>query len=285
MQNALFEFLVYLVQVIQTTAWQVFLLFGPGLVLALGMYYLSGILRSQVTQVFNWKIFVYLTIPGTVLHELGHAFFCLVFRHQIREIRLFDPDPFTGSLGYVTHAYSRDNLYQVIGNFFIGIGPLLSGSTVISLASYLLIGPAVFSAIQEPSLDATTFTSLSSAGAYFESVLASSLAMLAALLQVDHLERWEFYLFLYLVFAIGSHTWLSPPDLESTWSGFAAFLILLFALNLVTLWMGNLGTELVVFVSQAYSFFYGYMLFAIILTLGFVLFFSLLGAIKRLAMR
>lgn len=282
MQAALVEFLVYLMQVLQTTAWQIFLLFGPGLVLALGMYYLSGLLRTQVTHVFNWKIFVYLTAPGTILHELGHAAFCLLFGHEIREIRLFDPDPSTGSLGYVTHAYRRDSLYQVIGNFFIGIGPLLVGSTAISLAATLLVGPLLVAPLQEMSLDATTFTSLSNAGVYFESVLGGSLAMLATLFQGDNLGGWEFYLFMYLVFAIGSHTWLSPPDLESAWSGFAAFLVLLLSFNLVTLWMGNLATELILFVSKAYSFFYGYMLFVIILTLGFVLLFAVLGAIKRL---
>ncbi|MGO0807158.1 hypothetical protein ACTPEF_24675, partial [Clostridioides difficile] len=33
-----------------------------------------------------------------------------------------------GILGYVSHSYKKDNLYQSIGNFFIGIAPIIGGT-------------------------------------------------------------------------------------------------------------------------------------------------------------
>ncbi|MGO0916500.1 hypothetical protein ACTPEM_26060, partial [Clostridioides difficile] len=36
-----------------------------------------------------------------------------------------------GILGYVSHSYKKDNLYQSIGNFFIGIAPIIGGTIMI----------------------------------------------------------------------------------------------------------------------------------------------------------
>ena len=55
-------------------------------------------------------------------------------------MKLFDPDPETGTLGYVQHTYESSSLYQMAGNFFIGIGPILLGSALIYLFLYLLLG-------------------------------------------------------------------------------------------------------------------------------------------------
>lgn len=82
------------------------------------------------------KIFFYATgIIGAPIHELSHAIFCLLFHHKIIEIKLFQIDSKTGILGYVHHSYNKNNWYQKIGNFFIGIAPII----VISLILYLLL--------------------------------------------------------------------------------------------------------------------------------------------------
>jgi len=41
---------------------------------------------------------------------------------------LFDPDPVSGTLGYVRHAYSRRSAYQVLGGCFISLAPIVGGA-------------------------------------------------------------------------------------------------------------------------------------------------------------
>ena len=72
---------------------------------------------------------------GTPIHELGHALFCVIFRHRITKIEFFKPDPVSGTLGYVEHKWNRHNLWQVLGNFFIGVGPVILGCAVLFAVS------------------------------------------------------------------------------------------------------------------------------------------------------
>ena len=74
------------------------------------------------------------SIVGTPIHEIGHALMCLLFGHRITAMSLWQPRSKDGNLGYVTHTYRRRNPYQVLGNLFIGIGPIFSGLAVLMLA-------------------------------------------------------------------------------------------------------------------------------------------------------
>ena len=44
-------------------------------------------------------------------------------------------------MGFVEHQYNRNSMYQQVGNFFIGIGPILSGVGSLILAMYLILLP------------------------------------------------------------------------------------------------------------------------------------------------
>lgn len=72
---------------------------------------------------------VYFGGLGIIIHELSHLIFALVFRHHIDQAKLLvmpwniskDSQP---ALGYVKHSWDDNNLYQSIGNLFIGTGPI-----------------------------------------------------------------------------------------------------------------------------------------------------------------
>lgn len=76
-------------------------------------------------------------VIGVPIHEFSHALMALLFRHNIRSIVLFKPEPAKGTLGYVEHQYNN-TMFQRIGCFFIGIAPLAGGCIALYLNNALL---------------------------------------------------------------------------------------------------------------------------------------------------
>lgn len=76
---------------------------------------------------------------GTPVHECAHALMCIIFGHKITDMKLFQISSSDGTLGYVSHSYNRKNLYQRIGNFFIGVAPILVISVILYFMAYYLV--------------------------------------------------------------------------------------------------------------------------------------------------
>jgi hypothetical protein len=272
----------YLLKVISVTFSQLFLLLGPGLILAVIVYYISELLRNQTASLFGHEFWVYFTFLGTMIHELGHAFFAVLFGHKVTTLRLFDPDPVTGTLGYVQHSYNPRNLYHQIGNFFIGIGPVILGSVAVYFFSELLLAGQLFASLEELNLATASLDSLQSAWQLLREVFINGLEVFRSLLFPANLGNWKFYLFLYLALSIGTHLKLSRSDLEGAVVGFGYLVGLVFAINLATLWVGDWASRYAIMISQSYSFFYGVMIFTIILCLLFVALFAVFLLVGRL---
>ena len=74
-----------------------------------------------------YRIFV---VPGIILHELSHAFLCLLTGAKIKSISLFDKDG-----GRVVHS---DSKIPVLGQFLISLSPFAIGIVAIYyLAHYI----------------------------------------------------------------------------------------------------------------------------------------------------
>ncbi len=171
------------------------------------------------------KVLLITGIVGTPIHELSHALMCLVFGHKIEEMRLYSPSSSDGSLGYVSHSFNQRNLYHQIGNFFIGIAPVVGGSGVLLLLSLIMV-PDVFSNVAYILSDIGTaqgITELFSAiGEIFISIFDFSNAQ-------DVL----WWIFILLALMISSHMELSSADIKGSIKGLLLLCALLLAADVL----------------------------------------------------
>ena len=80
--------LSYLWAAILASLIQICIFLIPGLVLTLIMNYVSTFVqrRALLTIGKGWYLGLFGWL-GTIIHELGHAVFCLIFRHKITTLK------------------------------------------------------------------------------------------------------------------------------------------------------------------------------------------------------
>jgi len=253
----------YFLRVLEQTGVQLLLFMGPALALAILMQLTTQSVEKSAYAIWGSKL--YLAIFGwfgVIIHELGHALFCLIFMHKIDDIKLFSPDQSQGTLGYVKHSYNRANFYQRCGNFFIGIGPILLGSLVIFVSAKLLMGSISMFRPEVQSIDPIDSLMIA---------FRSAFDYLTSLLNVDALTRWQTYLFVYISFSVGSNITLSRADIKGAMSGLISLISVIFLVNLATLNFANLGNNLYISLSPYYHLFYAMMIFVILINICFKL--------------
>lgn len=256
--------LVYIWDSLLMTLKQLLIVLGPAMGLGLCMHFLASRIQMAMGTLVGTKVYIYATAPGTIAHELGHALFAKLFRHKIREMKLFSPSP-DGTLGYVVHAWDRRSVYQTIGNFFIGTGPLWFGALLLWILSMLLVSPRVFDLMNSVPRQGGDITSWASLWDSISVLFSSAWVFLTGLFEMADFSSWTTYAFLYLVLAIGSHVSLSPPDIVGAAKGLAALAAGMGLLNLATLWTGDYALKGTIWLSQRLAVFYGIMLFVLIL--------------------
>jgi len=165
---------------------------------------------------FAPQIVNYSGIIGTPVHELSHAAMCFVFGHKIKQIKLFGINKRNGTLGFVKHSFNPRNLRHRIGNFFIGIAPVVTGSCVVLLLLRLFL-PAVFTQVAallqdtaQGSLAFETFTQIGTA----------ILSIFKLIFATGNFENWKLWVFVFLAATIAIHMELSTADIKGGWDGF-----------------------------------------------------------------
>lgn len=170
------------------------------------------------------------SILGTPVHELGHAFMCLLFGHKITSMSLWQPHSPDGNLGYVTHTYHRHNPYHVLGNLFIGIGPIFSGLTVLTLA-FRLGFPATFSEY------ITTASSMAAGGEGGFPLFFEGLKMLPRMVKEltdgTSVPVWGRVIALLIMLSVSQHVSLSPADIRGALKAIPLYLLLALILTAV----------------------------------------------------
>lgn len=199
----------------------------PPLGFALWIHALEHFIQARMARAFGWRSVLVTGWLGTPVHELSHAATCLLFRHRIDEIQLFDPDVKEGRLGYVRHSWRKGNWFEEIGNVFIGTAPLVGGAAVLTGLMALfypqLVGD-VFRSVREVE---------GSGVVLLRELPAIVLETLGRLFQPANLATPRFWLFAWLVTCIGSHMAPSRSDYAGAGRGLWLAALVLIAISLL----------------------------------------------------
>ncbi|MFA6995136.1 MAG: hypothetical protein WC249_01870 [Patescibacteria group bacterium] len=234
-----------------------------------GVFFIFGVILSKIqtatqknySNSVGWRGILWTAWLGTPVHEYSHAFFALLFRHKITDIVLFSPDVNTGELGHVNHSYNPRNFYQNLGNFFIGLAPLIFGPLLLVGLLYVLVPQG-----QE------IFYSLAGNLNSFSSVLTGIQKFLLSLFSLGNFKSYSFWIFLYISFCIASHLAPSKADRQGAWRGGAVILSFLLFLNILGLWLHWEVTEYVVNFSHFFAGLIVVYIYALIISLIHFLF-------------
>jgi len=266
----------YLGKAILSTFTQLFILFFPLLLLAFLMNYISLLNENLSLKVMGKNLYLYLFgWLGTSVHELGHALFALVFGHKIKEIKLFKPDTKSGTLGYVNHTYNPKNVYHLIGNFFIGIGPLLICTLLLYFLSFLLFKINFFtiSNIHFSTDTMKSFALLKHEGNNIWNVLT---VFTTDVFHGKSSTWWKIVILIYCLYSIGSSITLSTSDVKTSVKGFLIIVAIIFVFNLVTIWEGDFAIGWLTKANPFLSGIYSIMILALVVNLLFVVIISII---------
>ncbi len=261
----MFESILYFFKkVLILTAVEVLWVLSFVIIFGFLLYILASRTRLLFYKSFGVKGELYATgFIGVPIHEMGHLIFCLIFRHKVESFKLLDLNATNGVLGYVNHGYQKNSLYQNIGNFFIGVGPIIFGTVVLyALINFML-----------PSLRDNIFTSIM--GSIYESISSRTLQTFAvddasSIVHIlfDEIERLKilffamitttklilssftnsyyttnilFWLFIYLSMCIASHMELSPPDISHVTKALLVIVVFVLFVNSMWIFLSEMG--------------------------------------------
>jgi hypothetical protein len=221
---------------------QVILILGPLAVLGAALFFVIRRTQRLLNTTFGWKAVVYTTgWLGTPIHELSHALVGKLFGIKIVEVKLFDPDPKTGVLGYVNYQAPQRRLGELpqwVGTFFMGIAPLLAGTAVILGAFVLLVQPEVDGRYQRAFLELSAQVGGGDWPAATQSLGYFVHAVFGEIFAPGWSTQWQRWVFLYVTIAVGGHLAPSHADLRGAWPGFLTLLALGLLANVTALLAG-----------------------------------------------
>lgn len=216
----------FLLEILKNTGTQLAAVLGFFMVVGFGLSVIQRFIQRQYYQSIGWLGILWTAWIGTPIHELSHWLVAKIFRHHIEYVSLFKPNFASGKLGEVVHSYNPRNLYHQIGNFFIGAAPLVGGVLVLSLLFRWLLpnGQELIKNIETLQVTNPTKT------------IPLIIQLTKDLFSPINLHSWQFWLFVYLSFAVSSHLAPSSADQKTMWKGFVWLTLVLLIVNAILLW-------------------------------------------------
>jgi hypothetical protein len=171
---------------------------------------------------------------GTPIHELGHLIQCFIWGHRVTRVKLLQLHNPNGVLGYVEHQYNLNSVYQRVGNFFIGSGPIFSGIGSLILGMYLFLPHSYSIFISEiqhhVSFEILNFNVLKTIG-------GAMVAIAGSIFTFHNIINPLFWIFIIVAISISSHIGLSKEDMENSWNGLTMIFFLLVLFNISAKWL------------------------------------------------
>lgn len=165
---------------------------------------------------------------GTPVHELSHALMCLIFGHRITDIKVYNMKKRSKTLGYVEHTYNRRNVYHLIGNFFIGIAPIVVGGLAVTLFVRLLT-PWMYNDMMKE-----FYSVMSADGAgFFVELVKGVVSVFVSFFKFSNFANWRWWVCIVLAFAISIHMEISRSDIKGGLQGLGVIAIILLVVDLV----------------------------------------------------
>lgn len=227
------------------------------LVFTVGIVVVFGLIIAFARRMFcrligpaGPKILLLTGIVGTPIHELSHAIMCIIFGHRITEMKLYQPNSDDGVLGYVAHTYNPRNIYHQIGNFFIGVAPIIGGSGVLLLLMNLMLPDMFVDVLDQLSLLENITTDFASiAGVFFDVFLK----VIAIVFDFSYVGAFIWWAFIILALMISSHMEVSSADIKSGVGGLCFIAVLLLIVDAILFFIDVSILEEVTFAMTGFS--------------------------------
>ena len=156
--------------------------------------------------------------------------FAFLFGHKIKKVVLLQKRDENGVLGYVSHAYNPNSVYQQAGNFFIGIAPIFGGISTIIALMYIMI-PKTYNEFITISLNNLNITKISHVA--INGILNSYIDLIKTIFSINNFASPYFILFLFLAICISSHISLSSADIKGASKGLIIIFLLILVVNVL----------------------------------------------------
>lgn len=207
-------------------------LYITGMIILVG--FILGFLRehsmANFQRSFGWKAVALTAFIGVPIHEMSHAIFCFIFRHKIKKVVLLQKRDASGTLGYVTHSYNPNSIYQQAGNFFIGIAPIFGGITTLLVLMHFII-PGAYNEFITISMNNLNITDISTIN--FNGIFTSYLDLIKIIFSFKNFSNPYFILFLFLAICISAHISLSSADIKGASKGLFILFLIILVLNVL----------------------------------------------------
>lgn len=199
----------------------VFLANTVGIFLIFGLLFKLLSSEIQKLEIDLFGLFSYIIIyPFVIIHELSHLIMAIIFTNRITEVKLlnFSND---NTLGYVSFSkvnsnFKIRNLYQNIGDFYVGLAPIIIGSGLFLIISKFINNDLFNSIIKLSEKNETIFDLLAS----FKNVN-----------NLQYIFNFNFILVILIIFSISSLFLLSKSDWEGCLQGIPYLVMTMFVVN------------------------------------------------------
>ncbi len=217
------------------------------------------------------KFIIFTGFIGTVVHEVSHLIMALIFNHKIVKVELFRPRKYKedGILGFVKSTYNPNSIYQQVGNFFIGIAPMIFGTLTIWLLFIIFSNNSYTIFLNYMNIGLyTNYLQSSNYSGFFNLLVHDVFLLLKTIFSFDYIFNVNHLIMLFLIYSISTHMTLSFVNLKGSFRGLLVCFFVVFVITFLgkILGVSNIFTSSIVFKINLYIFLF--------LMLG--LFFSLL---------